>query len=119
MGHSGQHHSMHQMAQTHKKLKKQQQGSPYGHSNGYMPGQMMKNEQKSRHNSQNLMKSKNNYGQQSKEISAKLEDYYSTSSDSEHDNDDSSTIASTDSDDEPHGHLDSTTDESSIVSDIL
>merc|ERR1712190_572932 len=87
------------------------------------------------HGSQNVMKThaKNNYGQQQsgvdkvhvKGISNKLEDYYSTSSDTEHDEestDDSSTIASTDSDDDNgngNAHLDTSTDESSIVSDIL
>merc|ERR1712228_585303 len=120
--HSNQHHSMHQMAQTHKKLKKQQQGAY-----GYMPG--AKGGDKSRKGSKNVMAvSKNNYGQHDdmngkmKGISNKLEDYYSTSSDSEHDyesTDDSSTIASTDSYDEQHGHLESSSDESSIVSDIL
>merc|ERR1712032_363621 len=61
---SGQHHSMHQMAQTHKKLKKQQQGA-YGYSNQHEQQQKhLKN--KSRHGSQNVMKThaKNNYGQQ-------------------------------------------------------
>merc|ERR1712228_668841 len=114
--HSAQHHSMHQMAQTHKKLKKQQQGY------GAMPGAHgVGKGQKSRHGSQNVLKSKNNYGQQ--QNGKKLEDFYSTSSDSnEHDEDstdDSSTIASTDSEDEQAQHLDSSTDESSIVSDIL
>merc|ERR1712204_78516 len=131
---SGQHHSMHGMAQTHKKLKKQQQGA-YGYP-GQHEQQQKHLKSKSRHGSQNVMKThaKNNYGQQSgvekvhvKGISNKLEDYYSTSSDTEHDeesSDDSSTIASTDSDDENginagNAHLDSSTDESSIVSDIL
>merc|ERR1712228_472038 len=109
--HSNQHHSMHQMAQTHKKLKKQQQGGY-----GYMPG--AKGGDKSRKGSKNVMAvSKNNYGQHDdmngkmKGISNKLEDYYSTSSDSEHDDESS--------DDEQHGHLESSSDESSIVSDIL
>merc|ERR1712129_446661 len=88
---SGQHHSMHQMAQTHKKLKKQQQGA-YGYS-GQHEQQQKHLKSKSRHGSQNVMKThaKNNYGQQSgvekvhvKGISNKLEDYYSTSSDTEH-----------------------------------
>merc|ERR1712190_687190 len=87
--------------------------------------------------SQNVMKThaKNNYHQQSgvdmnghgkvnvKGISNKLEDYYSTSSDTEQideeSTDDSSTIASTDSDDEQNADLESSSDESSIVSDIL
>merc|ERR1719245_2447033 len=51
--------------------------------------------------------------------SNKLEDYYSTSSDDDESSEDSSTIASTDSDDEQNGNLDSSTSESSIVSDIL
>merc|ERR1712039_531757 len=103
------HHSMHQMAQTHKKLKKQQQGAY-----GYIPG--AKNESKSRKGSQNVMKKQNfahpamaEHAMQNgkvKGISNKLEDYYSSTSGSEHDEestDDSSTIASTDSDDEHHG----------------
>merc|ERR1712130_588688 len=102
-----------------------------------MPGNEKHKSSKSRRGSQNVMKThaKNNYHQQSgvdmnghgkvnvKGISNKLEDYYSTSSDTEQideeSTDDSSTIASTDSDDEQNAHLDSSTDESSIVSDIL
>merc|ERR1712244_11511 len=108
-----------------------------GGGNGYgMPGND-KHKSKSRHGSQNVMKThaKNSYGHTQqvdmnghgkvnvKGISNKLEDYYSTSSDTEQideeSTDDSSTIASTDSDDEQNAHLDSSTDESSILSDIL
>eukprot|EP01083_Nonionella_stella_P300395 1025251_1 len=132
-----QHHGIHQMNQTHKKLKKQQQQSPY-HANQHIPGaQMMTMDKKHNSRHSNSQKKRDNYGRggvgpeamirgnKGKKIngmpSNKLEDYYSSSSDSDSDDntDDSSTIASSDSDDEQNANLDSSSSQSSINSDIL
>merc|ERR1712113_1355673 len=124
---SNQHHSTQQRTAIHKKLKKQQQGY-YGHGVGDNNNKQNELSKKSKNSRRSTSKKdKQNYdnghppmsGKMMAEIhdsekningrskgkmpSNKLEDYYSTSSD----------------DDEPNGNLDSSTSESSIVSDIL